>query len=157
MNCNTTHYRANSSSVPGDPTIETIELEKLDEDFKFLLVASDRNMARENVLNSLKTIKAALSGIRVKVLIPGPAKKLNLAAPDFSLMVSDRQMQEILLRRWKETDTCVAAGAYLAATVMMGGLLEGLLLARVNSHPNLGDVFKTQSAPTDRKTKKKPL
>lgn len=24
MNCNTTHYRANSSSVPGDPTIESM-------------------------------------------------------------------------------------------------------------------------------------
>ena len=24
MNCNTTHYRANSSSVPGDPTVEQI-------------------------------------------------------------------------------------------------------------------------------------
>ena len=25
MNCNTTHYRANSSSVPGDPTRATLE------------------------------------------------------------------------------------------------------------------------------------
>ena len=25
MNCNTTHYRANSSSVPGDPTSDTFE------------------------------------------------------------------------------------------------------------------------------------
>ena len=25
MNCNTTHYRANSSSVPGDPTPEVLE------------------------------------------------------------------------------------------------------------------------------------
>ena len=24
MNCNTTHYRANSSSVPGDPTVQKI-------------------------------------------------------------------------------------------------------------------------------------
>ena len=26
MNCNTTHYRANSSSVPGDPTVVNIPL-----------------------------------------------------------------------------------------------------------------------------------
>ena len=26
MNCNTTHYRANSSSVPGDPTRRLLEL-----------------------------------------------------------------------------------------------------------------------------------
>ena len=26
MNCNTTHYRANSSSVPGDPTTEHVDL-----------------------------------------------------------------------------------------------------------------------------------
>ena len=28
MNCNTTHYRANSSSVPGDPTISGLALSK---------------------------------------------------------------------------------------------------------------------------------
>ena len=30
MNCNTTHYRANSSSVPGDPTYELGEAYRLD-------------------------------------------------------------------------------------------------------------------------------
>ena len=30
MNCNTTHYRANSSSVPGDPTARTARLPRVD-------------------------------------------------------------------------------------------------------------------------------
>lgn len=35
---------------------------------------------------------------------------------------------------------------------MMGGLVEGLLLAKVNSQPTLANVFTAKAAPKDRKT-----
>jgi hypothetical protein len=40
----------------------------------------------------------------------------------------------------------------MAAAVMMGGLLEGLLLARINRESNQQPVFTANGAPKDRKT-----
>jgi hypothetical protein len=50
-------------------------------------------------------------------------------------------MQEILARRWSEVHACIGANANLAATVMMGGLLETLLLARINVVVNKAAIF----------------
>ena len=61
-------------------------------------------------------------------------------------------MQEILKRRWIECTACLDAGVPLAATVMMGGLLEGLLLARINQESNQTPIFTAKSAPKDKKT-----
>ncbi len=44
------------------------------------------------------------------------------------------------------------AGAPLAATVMMGGLLESLFLARVNREPDKAAIFTAKSAPVDAKS-----
>jgi len=48
---------------------------------------------------------------------------------------------------------CLDGGASLAATVMMGGLLEGLFLARLNRMPNRAPAFKAKSAPRDKANK----
>ena len=58
-------------------------------------------------------------------------------APKFEPLISDPKMQAILIKRWQECVICVESGAPLAATVMMGGLLEGLLLAKINQLPNI--------------------
>jgi len=63
-------------------------------------------------------------------------------------------MQKILANRWNECVKCVNADAPLAATVMMGGLLEALLLARVNQLSDKKPVFNAKSAPKDRQTGK---
>lgn len=52
---------------------------------------------------------------------------------------------------------CISYGAPLAATVMIGGLLEGLLLARVNREANKKPVFTASSAPKDRQGQPAPL
>ncbi len=62
-------------------------------------------------------------------------------------------MQAILERRWVEIQSCVAADANLAATVMMGGLLETLLLARINSAPDKSPIFTAKGAPRDKNNK----
>jgi hypothetical protein len=59
-------------------------------------------------------------------------------------------MRTILGDRWRECVKCVAAGAPLSAVVMMGGMLEGLLLARVNQLTDASPVFKAASAPKDK-------
>jgi hypothetical protein len=66
-------------------------------------------------------------------------------------------MQAILAQRWRECVICVNSGAPLAATVMMGGILEGLLLARINQLPNQSSVFTATAAPKDKAGKTLPL
>jgi len=61
-------------------------------------------------------------------------------------------MRQVLARRWQECVTCLRAGAPLAATVMMGGLLESLFLARVNREPNKQQIFTAKAAPKDPRT-----
>jgi len=63
-------------------------------------------------------------------------------------------MQDILARRWVECAKCLAADAYLAATVMMGGMLEALFVARANRLVDKSPLFKSKSTPIDPKTKK---
>ena len=77
--------------------------------------------------------------------------------PKFAPLISDSVMQEILRRRWKECTICIDAGAPLAAIVMIGGLLEALLLARINRESNKAPIFKAANAPKDKGGKTKPL
>lgn len=70
--------------------------------------------------------------------------------PDFSQLVSDNKMKDILNRRWRECQVCIQAGAHLAATVMMGGLLEGLFVARQN-RMDKKLLIEAKTAPKDRK------
>ncbi len=66
-------------------------------------------------------------------------------------------MQAILHRRWDEVQRCIRVNAHLAATVMMGGLLESLLLARINASPIQSAVYTAKQAPRDKANKTVPL
>lgn len=68
-------------------------------------------------------------------------------------LVHDAEMQQIIYCRYKEIKNCVRI-APLAATVMMGGLLEALFLARINKLPDKRIIFKQATTPIDQKTKK---
>jgi hypothetical protein len=78
------------------------------------------------------------------------ANTTNDAPPNFAPLAVDANMQAILQRRWDEVQRCLSCKSNLAATVMMGGLLESLLLARINSSPDKGAVFKAKLAPRDK-------
>ena len=88
---------------------------------------------------------------------PVAGSAVVVAPPDFSPLVADAKMKRILEKRWEETQNCMAAGAHLAATVMMGGLLEGLLLARLNRLTDLRPVFTAAATPKDKAGKSLPL
>lgn len=76
--------------------------------------------------------------------------------PDFSTLVRDPTLGAILEKRWREVQQCVDAEAYLAAIVMMGSLLEGMLLSVVTAHPSQAN--QTAAAPKDsRSGKPKPF
>jgi len=77
--------------------------------------------------------------------------------PDFSTLVSDAEMRAILGRRWEECAICVHANAPLAATVMMGGLLETLLLTRVHQYLDKAKMFGATAVPKGKTGKPLPL
>lgn len=51
-----------------------------------------------------------------------------LPPPDFSALGLEAGLGALLADRWTEAQRCVDASAYLAALIMMGSLLEGMLL-----------------------------
>jgi hypothetical protein len=136
------------------------ELALADRHFRELLAFSDHEVSRQRYFNELTALKAALVALRGNALT---ATRIDESSsgfqppPDFSPLVQDPAMQAILERRWNETGLCISAGADLAAIVMIGGLLEGLLLARLNLMPNQAPAFKASAAPRDKVGKTLPL
>lgn len=131
------------------------ELDGVDTLYRQVMEASHRAVSRTKYLGDLKQISGLLIRLRATNAVrlsaaPGFANTLNDPPPDFSPLISDPRMKSILERRWLECNACVEADAPLAATVMMGGLLEGLLMARVLREKNQGPIFKAKAAPRDK-------
>lgn len=129
---------------------------EIDSMFTKMVEAADRNVTRSAVLRDLKTLKNRLIALRSSIL-SSPIRTSISAVPDFGRLISDKNMRAILNRRWMETRICIENGAHLAATVMMGGLLEGLLLARVNQLKDLRPIFTCKVTPKDHAGKSLPL
>ena len=126
----------------------------IDAIYQSLLTYCEASITRSRYLEELGTLKRQLVDLRSRLV----AGRLQSArggtadsAPDFSSLVADEKMRAILIRRWNETRICLASGAHLAATVMMGGLLEALFLARINktASPEKAALFKAKTAPKD--------
>jgi len=128
----------------------------LDGQYRALIAASERATLRSKYLATIKQARFLLSRIQVEQAIElagdysRPEHATDDKSPDFSFLVADAKMQTILGDRWRECVKCVVAGAPLSAIVMMGGMLEGLLLARVNQLTDASSVFKAASAPKDK-------
>jgi hypothetical protein len=129
-------------------------LADLDSLYNALLLASGHAGSRSGYQELLKSIKKGLLVVRSECILASlgaSASKSPDLAPSFASLVPDPKMQAILERRWNECVICLA-DAPMAATVMMGGLLEGLLLARVNREPSLKAVFTASKSPKDKKS-----
>ena len=83
---------------------------------------------------------------------PKPQEMSVQVAPDFYRLVQDNSLADVLSFRWQEAQKCVDAEAYLAAIVMMGSILEGVLLSRFEQNPEIGN--RAKSSPRDRGTGK---
>ncbi|WP_411725371.1 hypothetical protein [Methyloglobulus sp.] len=70
-----------------------------------------------------------------------------LPPPDFLSLGLEPGIGEILKHRWDEAQRCVDSKAFLAATIVMGSLLEGLLLAVCQKKP--AEVNTCSCAPKD--------
>jgi hypothetical protein len=136
-------------------SLPKVALDGIDLDYKALLEYGDKQASRDLVSRLLKGLLSKLVNNQSHVLTTPKSIASHHPIPVFSSLVSDKKMQEILEKRWRETELCIGAKANLAATVMMGGLLEGLLLAKVNSYADKAKLFKCKSVPLDPKTGKK--
>ncbi len=129
------------------------DLQPVDEMYQKIVEASHKSASRSGYVDTLKDICDSLVHLRAGNIVKLGAATTTDVPPDFSKLVSDRAMQVILERRWTECVTCISCGAPLAATVMIGGLLEGLLLARVNRDTNKTLIFTAACAPKDKLNK----
>ncbi len=130
------------------PCCDGSELGPIDGIYQWLLEANEGRPSRATIRTQLKSARTQLVSLRSKLILVDPsAINQNDKPPQFSKLAPDPDMQDILLRRWDETLLCMNGGAHLAATVMMGGLLEALLLARVNLESNKAPIFTAHAAP----------
>ena len=127
------------------------DLTAADAIYQRMLNASERAGSRAQYQRSVKQLRNELLGVRAKQMVA--ATKAGVTAdvtPSFAVLIRDPKMQGILERRWDECVRCLHAPAPMAATVMMGGLLEGLLLARVNKESDQRPIFTAAGAPKDK-------
>jgi hypothetical protein len=116
----------------------------------------------KQVLNSLnKTLsieglKIELNGIEPVIKAETPKFDIKetedeerelkpLPPPNFHSLDIEPVIADLLMKRWEEAEKCVHAGAHLAAIIIMGSLLEGLILAVLQRKSK--QVNKSEAAP----------
>lgn len=70
-----------------------------------------------------------------------------LPPPAFLSLQLESGLGEILADRWEQTQRCLKAEAYFAATIIMGSMLEGMLLSVLQKFPKEANTCK--AAPID--------
>lgn len=145
-------FRTHRLIVMSHPS--TPDISNIDVPYQRVLDSTARNAARSTYASGLLEAKKSLVALRGQLAIADKPKVTTDAPPNFAPLAPDTRMQGILKNRWDEVQRCIACSASLSATVMMGGLLESLLLARINSSPAKPSVFTAVGAPRDSKTGK---
>lgn len=137
--------------------VDAADVDPIDDLYRKILENTERRVLRSRYRADLLASKKALVALRSKIATIDPVASTGIVVderpPNFTPLVADLQMQAILIRRWDETLACINGGAHLAATVMMGGFLETLFLARLNLLSDKSPAFTAQSAPKDKKGK----
>jgi hypothetical protein len=134
------------------------ELAEVDKRYQWIIQASHKASVRSTYVKNLKEIADRLVTLRSDnaVRLSSATQPTADTPPDFSLVVPDAEMKTILEDRWKEIPACIAAKAPLAATVMMGGLLEGFLYGKIEKQTNKGPIYTAKKAPKDKQGKPVP-
>jgi hypothetical protein len=76
--------------------------------------------------------------------------------PNFSLLF-EPEMTELLERRWAECKGCVDGSLPLAGIVMMGGMLESVFYAKIDSLPDKSRISDAATSPKDKDDKVREL
>jgi hypothetical protein len=75
--------------------------------------------------------------------------------PDFTRLVTDPSLADILAFRWAEAQRCFRAEAYLSAVIMMGSIVEGVLLHKAEH--NMKAANQAKAAPKEKTGEVKPV
>jgi hypothetical protein len=119
-----------------------------------------RAVKKLNEILMIEGLKVDLDGVdpQINQITPqfSPVEdkvELNpLPPPDFLKLSIEPGLGEILSDRWEQAQKCLDAGACLAATILMGSILEGMILAVLQKFPKEANMSK--AAPLDTKTGK---
>ena len=120
----------------------------------------DQAIIKLNEILMLEGLKVELDGVkpRLKEITPQFAEQPEevelkpLPPPDFLNLELESGLGKILADRWDEAQKCLNAGAYLAATIVMGSMLEGMLLVVLQKFPKEANLC--NAAPRDPATAK---
>ena len=108
--------------------------------------ANSRRVRLEALANYCRTaLKFFDTGLvkQRKQLFRGPSlARLTTLVPNLEPIIQDR---------WLEAQRCQHSGAYLAAVILMGSILEALLLARCSLSP--ADAYQAPATPKDKNGK----
>ena len=132
---------ASPKEYPGDPEVA----EKIVGHLNLVLQV-------EGLAVDMVGVEPCLSARTASANVPRSQEAPLESPPNFLSLVADGSLAAVLSLRWQEAQKCVNAGAYLAAVVMMGSILEGSLLYKVESNPMAAN--RSQSSPKDRRTGK---
>ena len=105
-------------------------------------------------------LKVELDGVRprLKEVTPQFVEQTKepdlkpLSPPAFLTLQLEPGLGEILADRWEQTQRCMNGEAYLAATIIMGSMLEGMFLSVLQKFPKEANTCK--AAPLDPRTGK---
>jgi len=129
---------------------KSLNLEEINKISSDIIKKSFTTPTRSLIVDKLKLFKKLLCDlISSEDFLFKNNNKLN-TLPDFSSFNKDTNIQKLLTDRWIECEICVENKANLAAIVMIGGLIEALLLAKINQLTDKSIVTKSTSAPRDK-------
>jgi hypothetical protein len=110
-------------------------------------------------------LKLVLDGVRPRLQEVASAPTIVTAGqkvpfqreqvPDFRKFVTDNSLSKILSFLWEEAQRCIEGGANLAAVLMMGSILEGVLLHVIES--NIATANAAKEAPKDKTGKPRAI
>ena len=117
-------------------------------------------LTKLNEILMVEGLKVELDGVRPKLkeITPQFVEQTEepdlkpLPPPDFLNLKLEPGLGEILADRWNQAQRCLNSEAYLAAIIIMGSMLEGMLLAVLQKFPQEANTCKT--APLDPRTGK---
>jgi hypothetical protein len=120
-------------------------------------------LQRLNSLLTLEGLRVELQDLTptfIKVSPEFPAEASieasNLPAPpDFLAFGVDKGIAGVLRERWQEAQVCIQAGAHLAAVVLVGSILEGVLTAKITR--DTAKAYRCKSAPKNEKGQTLPI
>jgi len=115
------------------------------------LIREDDFFHRESIRLTGRGLQIYTTDSRFKLSLGASEGILRLVeTPDarFNRLGFDLDMQENLQQRWFEMEACSIGGAYLAAVIMLGSILEGALLAKLKT--NLQAAMTSKKAPKDK-------